>query len=245
MQRFEKNIVLITGATGGLGVPMCQRLTKESATVIATDLPEPAADAVILDGVEHLLHDVGDEARWIEIVQHIKDTYGRLDVLINNAGLNSIGDVVEEELERWEHIITVNQTGTWLGMKHAGPFIESSGGGVIVNISSLLGSTGGLANNVAYHAAKGAVRTMTKNAALYWAKRHVRVNSLHPGFIGTTKLLNRYEGTQRHAAMLANTPMGRLGTPEEVAATVAFMASDDASYMTGAELYLDGGWTAR
>ena len=130
-------------------------------------------------------------------------------------------------------------------MKHGGPLIERSGGGAIVNVCSILGSTGGLGNSIAYHAAKGAVRTMTKNAALHWATRGVRVNSLHPGFIGTQQLHERYEGSERHREMLANTPMGRLGTPEEIAGVVAFLGSDDAGYMTGSEVYADGGWTAR
>ena len=141
--------------------------------------------------------------------------------------------------------MAVDATGVWMGMKHAGPLIERSGGGAIVNVASILGSTGGLGNSVAYHAAKGAVRTMTKNAALHWATRGVRVNSLHPGFIETPQLLERYEGTERHRAMVANTPMGRLGRPAEIAGVVAFLGSDDAGYMTGAEVYADGGWTAR
>jgi 3alpha(or 20beta)-hydroxysteroid dehydrogenase len=175
----------------------------------------------------------------------VRAGFGRLDVLVNNAGIGSLGTVEDETRERWDAVVAVDQLGTWLGMKHGGPFIEESGGGSIVNVCSILGTVGGLGNSLAYAAAKGAVRTMTKNAALHWAARGVRVNSLHPGFIETRQLLQRFGGTPRHAAMLDGTPMGRLGRAEEVAACVAFLAGDDAAFVTGSELYVDGGWTAR
>jgi NAD(P)-dependent dehydrogenase (short-subunit alcohol dehydrogenase family) len=130
-------------------------------------------------------------------------------------------------------------------MKHAGPLIERGGGGAIVNVGSILGATGGLANSFSYAAAKGAVRSMTLNAALHWATRGVRVNAVVPAFIATDQLVDRFGGTERHAAMLANTPMGRLGRPEEVAAAVAFLACDDSAYTTGSEIFVDGGWSAR
>lgn len=245
MQRFEGKVVLVTGATGGLGVPICQRLTHEGATVVATDIPQAPFETISDTTAETFELNVADEAEWQSVVADAEDKFGKLDVLVNNAGISSLATVENEDRERWDRIIAVDQTGPWLGMKHAGPVIERTGGGAIVNISSILGSTGGLANSIAYHAAKGAVRTMTKNAALYWAKRGIRVNSLHPGFIGTQQLMDRFGGSERHEAMLANTPMGRLGKPEEIAAAVAFMASDEAAFMTGSELYLDGGWTAR
>ena len=163
---------------------------------------------------------------------------------MNNAALGSLATVEDETEEHWERVVSVDQTGVWLGMKHCGPRIRRSGGGSIVNMCSILGTVGGFGNSVAYHAAKGAVRTMTKNAALHWAADGVRVNSLHPGFIATGPLLERYEGTERHEAMVAKTPMGRLGRPEEIAAVVAFLVSEDSSYMTGSEIYADGGWTA-
>ena len=141
--------------------------------------------------------------------------------------------------------MSIDATGVWLGMKHLGPLLVDSGGGSIVNVSSILGTVGGFGNSAAYHAAKGAVRTLTKNAALHWATAGVRVNSLHPGFIGTAQLLERFEGTERHEAMLTHTPVGRLGQAEEVAAAFAFLVSDDSTYVTGSELYVDGGYTAR
>lgn len=249
MDRYADRRVLVTGATGGLGTEICHRLATEGAVLALADLPSPALDGTGagLPGSGHLTLglDVSDEEQWRAAVDRVEQELGGLDVLVNNAAIGSIGTVEDEEREHWDRVMSVDATGVWLGMKHAGPLIERTGGGAIVNIASILGSTGGLGNSVAYHAAKGAVRTMTKNAAIHWATRGVRVNSLHPGFIETPQLLARYAGSERHRAMLANTPMGRLGRPEEIAGAVAFLGSDDAGYLTGAELYADGGWTAR
>lgn len=248
MRRYEGRRVLVTGATGGIGGPICERLATEGATVIVTDLrAEATADLAGRLAGDHLgvRLDVADEESWTSVLARVEHDLGGLDVLINNAALGSLGTVEEETREQFDRVVAVDQTGTWLGMKHCGPCIERSGGGAIINVCSILGSTGGLGNSVAYHAAKGAVRTMTKNAALLWAARGVRVNSVHPGFIGTPQLYERFDGSERHRAMLANTPMGRLGKPEEIAGVVAFLGSDDAGYMTGAEVYADGGWTAR
>ena len=249
MRRYEGRRVLVTGATGGLGSEICRRLASEGAHVIAADLngTDLAGTVAMLPGDRHLqlTLDVSREEQWSAAAEEVTRVYGGLEVLVNNAAIGSVGTVEEEERERWDQVLAVDATGVWLGMKHLGPLIERSGGGSIVNIASILGSTGGLGNSVAYHAAKGAVRTITKNAALLWATRGVRVNSLHPGFVETPQLLERYEGSERHRAMLANTPMGRLGRPEEIAGAVAFLGSDDAGFMTGSELYADGGWTAR
>jgi len=249
LNRYTDRRVLVTGAGGGLGTEICARLAAEGARLVAADLPGAGLDRA-LDGIREGNHlvvslDVSREDDWRAEVDRIEQELGGLDVLVNNAAIGSLKTVEDEERENWDRVMAVDATGVWMGMKHAGPLIERSGGGAIVNVASILGSTGGLGNSVAYHAAKGAVRTMTKNAALHWATRGVRVNSLHPGFIETPQLLERYEGTDRHRAMVANTPMGRLGRPAEIAGVVAFLGSDDAGYMTGAEVYADGGWTAR
>ncbi|WP_243770269.1 SDR family NAD(P)-dependent oxidoreductase [Amycolatopsis acidicola] len=236
--------VLLTGATGGLGVAIATRLADEGAAVALSDRADCSALAETLGGPAFEL-DVRDENAWQHTVDALLREWGGLDVLVNNAGIGSLATVEDETAGRWEDVIAVDQAGTWLGMKHAGPAIERSGGGAIVNLASILGATGGLANSFSYAAAKGAVRSMTMNAALHWAKRGVRVNAVVPAFIGTEQLLARYGGTERHEAMLANTPMGRLGKPQEVAAAVAFLASEDSGYTTGSELYVDGGWSAR
>lgn len=247
-RRLDGSTALVTGATGGLGVPIVRRLVAEGARVIITDVDACACERLASElgtgAAAHAL-DVTEQQRWREVTAAVEAEHGGLDVLVNNAGIGSLATVEDETVERWERVIDIDQRGTWLGMKHCGPLIERSGGGSIVNIASILGAGGGLANSFGYAAAKGAVRSMTANAALHWAERGVRVNAVVPGFIGTAQLHERFDGSERHRAMLANTPMRRLGRPEEVAAAVAHLAGDDAGYTTGSELYVDGGWTAR
>ena len=250
-ERISGKVVFISGATGGLGRAMAERLAEEGAHLVLTDLDEPACKALADDLAgtrgRHLTArlDVADEAQWVEVAGQITREHGRLDGLVNNAAIGSLATVEDETVEHWDAVMSIGATGVWLGMKHLGPLIAASGGGSIVNLSSILGTVGGLGNSAAYHAAKGAVRTLTKNAALHWATSGVRVNSLHPGFIGTPQLLERFEGTERHASMLANTPVDRLGRGEEIAAVVAFLVSDDSTFVTGSEIYADGGYTAR
>ena len=249
-RRMRDKVVFISGATCGLGHAMAERLAEEGAHLVLTDLDDRSCKELVaqLPGCgRHVTAalDVADEARWDDVAALIESEYGRLDGVVNNAGIGSIATVEDETREGWDTVMSVDATGVWLGMKHLGPLVAASGGGSIVNVSSILGSVGGLGNSAAYHAAKGAVRTLTKNAALHWATAGVRVNSLHPGFIETAQLLERYAGTERHEAMLANTPVGRLGRADEIAAAVAFLISDDSTFVTGSELYADGGYTAR
>lgn len=248
VSRLDGKVVLVTGATGGIGVEIVRRLAEEGASVVVTDVDVEACEKLSA-GLEHgarhqvLGLDITQESQWQQAMSAVSERFPSLDAVVNNGAIGSLASVVDEDLNRYNRVIEVSQTGTWLGMKHAGALIEQTGGGSIVNICSILGTVGGLGNSVAYAAAKGAVRSMTKNAALHWATRGVRVNSIHPGFIETPQLLERYEGTERHQAMVANTPMGRLGRAEEVAAAVAFLAGDDSTFITGTELYVDGGWT--
>ncbi|QFU91090.1 SDR family NAD(P)-dependent oxidoreductase [Amycolatopsis sp. YIM 10] len=248
MRRFDGLNVLLTGATGGLGTAIAERLAGEGASIALTDIDVTACEELgkRLGGTTLAVHlDVAEEDDWLRAVATVRQEWGSLHVLVNNAGVGSLGTVETETRQRWDQVVAIDQLGTWLGMKHAGPLIERSGGGAIVNIGSILGTTGGLANSFSYAAAKGAVRAMTKNAALHWATAGVRVNTVVPGFIGTHTLLERYEHTDRHAAMLANTPMRRLGHPAEVAAAVAYLAGGDSAYTTGTDLHVDGGWSAR
>lgn len=246
--RLSEKVALVTGATGGIGEAIVRRLADEGATVVVTDLDGDRCAKLageLPGGALGTGLDVTDETAWETVVAEVTDRLGSLSVLVNNAGIATMATVESETREGWDRVVGVTQTGVWLGMKHGGPAIERSGGGSVVNIASIFGTVGGFGAQFSYHAAKGAVRLMTKNAALHWGGRGVRVNSLHPGFIETPLSRELWRGTPRLTAMIEGTPLGRLGTTGEVAAAVAFLASDDAGFMTGSELYVDGGWTAR
>ena len=246
--RLNGRVALITGATGGIGAATARRLAAEGAIVVVTDLDEGRCAALAKElGPTARAYplDVSDEDAWRRVVAEIVAGPGGPHILVNNAGIGHFTTVESETLETWQAVEAVTQRGVWLGMKHAGPAIEAAGGGAIVNVCSIFGTVGGFGSSFSYHAAKGAVRVMTKNAALHWAQRGVRVNSVHPGFIATGTLIERTSGTAREQAMVDGTPMRRLGRPAEVAAAIAFLAGDDSTFVTGSELYVDGGWTAQ
>jgi NAD(P)-dependent dehydrogenase (short-subunit alcohol dehydrogenase family) len=206
---------------------------------------ETAAAISALGGQARFVElDVSDETSWVAVLEGLSENEGRLHVLVNNAGVGMFADVESESVEDYAKVIGVTQTGMWLGMKHSGPLMRRSGGGSIVNIDSIFGLSGGFGTNFSYHAAKGAVCAMTKNAALHWASEGIRVNSVHPGFIATAGVL-AFADTDAGQAMVASTPMGRLGTPEEVAEVVALLAGDGSSFMTGSQVCVDGGYLAR
>jgi NAD(P)-dependent dehydrogenase (short-subunit alcohol dehydrogenase family) len=205
--------------------------------VVAT-LRDLGADAMFIH------HDVAEPQDWQRVIDDTIAAYARLDILVNNAGMGDLLNIDEAPLEDWNRTIAINQTSIYLGMKLASPHLKASGHGSVINISSIFGISGGFGTSPAYHAAKGAVRTLTKNVALLWAQQGVRVNSVHPGFIDTP-ILDSVKGTDFEQVMIDLTPMGRLGRPEEIAAAIAYLASDDASFVTGSELVVDGGYLAR
>jgi NAD(P)-dependent dehydrogenase (short-subunit alcohol dehydrogenase family) len=253
MGRFQGQVALVTGAARGIGAATAERLAREGAMVVLTDVLDEEGGALAAEirhregraVYEHL--DVTSEAEWRRVVDRAA-TFGRLGVLVNNAGIARGEDLESETREGYERLISVNQTGVWLGMKAAAAELKKHGG-AIVNVSSIYGASGGTGTSFAYHASKGAIRLMTKNAAILWAKHRVRVNSVHPGFVDTPMVAPFVSGDGPEAKAMrdyieATTPLGRMARPEELAAAIAFLASDDASYVTGAELYVDGGFTA-
>jgi len=236
--RLDGKIAIITGAGQGIGAAIVQRFMKEGAMVIASDITAPSHT-----GTHSVALDVRHEDAWTRVVADVVGQYGRIDILVNNAGIvgsyESVGDF---DADIWQQVIAVNQTGTFLGMRAVIPVMLKHGYGTIINVCSIWGSVGA-AGVAAYAASKGAVRNLTKSAALSYAKAGIRVNSLHPGLIATP--LTDAQTEAQNAGILAQTPMGRFGRPEEIAAGCVFLASDDASFITGSELVIDGGYLAQ
>lgn len=238
---------VITGATGAIGSAIASRLGSEGAAIIVTDVSEHGG----FDLVERLRRkgvdatfmrlDVSSQDDWTALAAAVDV---RLRVLVNNAGVASPRDVSSEGIDGWTRVVDITQRGCWLGMKCCGPLIAANGGGSIVNVGSIFGRVGGFGSNIAYHAAKGAVAAMTRSASIHWAPQGVRVNVVEPGFVSTPALIASL--SQEMADEIGRrTPMGRLGNPDEVAAAVAYLASDDSSFVTGTSLVIDGGWTAQ
>ncbi len=250
MERLHDRVALVTGAASGIGRATAKRLAAEGASVLVTDISDDAGQAVADEIVEgggkaaFVHHDVTSVEEWEAAVAAAVEKFGGLNILVNNAGMGDLNAIEETSVEEWDTTIAIDQTGVFLGMKLAADALKESGNASVINISSIFGTSGGFGTSPAYHAAKGAVRTITKNIALHWATEGVRVNSVHPGFIDTP-ILDAAKGTEFEQAMLGMTPMGRLGQPEEIAAGVAYLASDDAAFVTGLELYIDGGYLAR
>jgi NAD(P)-dependent dehydrogenase (short-subunit alcohol dehydrogenase family) len=250
MKRLAGRVALITGGASGIGKATAFRFIEEGAKVVISDIQDSLGEAVAKDLVAkggeaiYLHHDVANEASWQEVLAKIEEKFGGLDILFNNAGIGDTLTLEETPMDNYMNTIAVTQNSVFLGMKLAAPLLKKSKHASVINTSSIFGISGGFGASPAYHAAKGAVRLMTKTAALGWATQGIRVNSVHPGFIDTPILGNAKE-TEFGKVLLDVTPMNRLGQPEEIAAGVAFLASDDASFMTGSELVIDGGFLAR
>lgn len=241
MSRFDGKVALITGGASGIGRATAERIVAEGGSVAIADIQDDLAGelASTLGERASWLHlDVTQEDQWAAAIKQVLNRHGALHVLINNAGGGHYERIEETSKATWDHVIALSQTSVFLGTKAASAALKASGNGAVVNVSSMWGLVGGTGHSPAYHAAKGAVRILSKNTAVAWWGDRVRVNSVHPGFIDTPLLK---DGA---SAAIAAGSVGRLGIAEEVAAVITFLASDEASFVTGAEFVVDGGYTA-
>ncbi len=239
--RLNDKIALVTGAAGGIGRATAERFAEEGATVFAADV-QPAT-GYTSTRITPVVLDVTSEADWKKTVDLVIAQHGRIDILFNNAGVvQSYEPVATIPLEDWRSVIDVNLNGVFYGCRTVIPHMQASGGGSIINTSSIWGIAGA-AGVAAYTASKAAVRQLSKNVALSYIDDGIRCNSLHPGLIDTPLIAAQHADIT--ADVLAKTPLGRLGTSREIANGALFLASDESSYMTAAELVLDGGYTAQ
>jgi len=248
IMRLKDKVAIVTGGGHGMGEAEARLFAAEGAKVVVADILGSEAARVAADiraaGGEATATriDVTSEAEWKDLIGKAIATYGRLDILVNNAGISgsSVGD--PDGREGWDRIIAVNQTSVFLGTKLAAEQMAKTGGGSIVNISSIMGFVGSASGHPAYHASKGAVRIYSKAAAVRYGPSGVRVNTVHPGYM--PPMLNATNAGERDDKIAA-TPLRRIGEPIEVAYGVLFLASDEASFVTGAELVIDGGFIAQ
>jgi len=255
MGRVANKVALVTGAAQGLGAAIAAMLAREGASVVLTDINFAGADeqASAINDLHSgraiaLEHDVADPDQWPVIVEKTKEMYGGLNILVNNAGIGSMGNVVEESYENWRRVHAIDLDSVFLGCKAAIPLMEESGGGSIINISSISGIIAGH-NLAAYNSAKAAVRHLSKSVALHCARagNNIRSNSVHPVFVDTPILDGMSRGEDREETLKKlgrQIPIGRVAVPDDVAYAVLYLASDESGFVTGSEIKIDGGISA-
>lgn len=251
MNRFLDKVVLVTGGAGGIGSAICHVMAEEGALVICLDINktqgQKTVQAIQEKGgrADYCMHDAGEDKSWTDVVAQIMDKYGRIDVLVNNAYKAQGGRLVDLEYEHWRDNFTVTLDGAYWGMRRVLPHMKD--GSAIVNIGSIVARLG-MPENVGYGAAKGALRSLTQSVAIDYARQNIRVNAIAPGFVQTDALeILRGYLSERHGGdplqqALERIPLGRVADPVNIAKTVAFLASSDASYITGQEIVADGGY---
>lgn len=254
MNRVMGKVAIITGGAGGMGRAIASLLAKEGAKVTVTDINEvngkKVAEEIRREGGEVIFakHDVSSEDDWSKVIEKTLAEFGKLDILVNNAGVMLIREIKDMSLEEWRQLLSINLDGVFLGTKYAIRAMKRSGGGSIINMSSAAGIIGTLDDTSAYCASKGAVRLFTKAAALECSKAghnyNIRVNSVHPGITQTpmTEAMLKDEAIKKR--LEADHPIGRVADPIDQAYGVLYLASDESKFVTGAELVIDGGWTA-
>ena len=250
MPRLEGKVAIISGGARGQGAVEARMFAEEGASVIIGDILDEQGrqtEAELQElgyNVTYVHLDVTDESNWQSAVQTAISTYGKLDILLNNAGILIRKNIEETTVEDWDRIFAVNSKGVFLGTKAAIPAMRQNGGGSIINISSTAGLVGSPNGSASYTATKGSVRLFTKSTAIQHAGDGIRCNSIHPGPIETDMIADTLNDPANMALRMQRLPLGRVGKPSEIAYGAIYLASDESSFVTGAELVIDGGTTA-
>ena len=248
--RVKGKVALISGGAGGIGAATATLLAKEGAAVVIGDLLDDQGRSVAASikrsgGQAFYVNlDVTNEVSWDNAVAAAVTNFGKLDILVNNAGVSHRSGVEDTTPEAWDHVIDVNVKGVFLGTRAAIPSMRTAGGGSIINISSIYGLVGSVTSS-AYHASKGAVRIFNKSTAIQYASENIRANSVHPGFVDSPMTRAHHDDPNIQEERVAKMPLGRMGQPEDIASGILYLASDESSFVTGAELVIDGGMTAQ
>ena len=246
--RLEGKVALISGGARGMGAEEALLFAREGAKVVIADVLDEGRDIAAQipgGGAIFARLDVTSESDWQRAVSLAEEVYKRLDILVNNAGVSAVGGIEDTTVEEWDRVMSVNAKGVFLGTKYAIPAMQRAGGGSIINISSQLGIVAMSESSPQYIASKGAVRLLTKSTAIQYAADGIRCNSVHPGPIVTPMTEGRRSDPAVRELMTSRIPLGRYGEAIDVAYGVLYLASDEASFVTGSELVIDGGWVAQ